>query len=106
MVRTERVGWWTRGSSRRARTCSARASSCARHEERSTCRAYGGRVSRRSKEDGRHRGKVRRVLGPGPIGLAILLCLKGSGTAWVAAVEPSHSRAQLASLLGPDHVIV
>ncbi|NJC73440.1 2,3-butanediol dehydrogenase [Planosporangium thailandense] len=50
-------------------------------------------------------GQDALVVGAGPIGLALLLCLKAHGARWVGISEMSAARKQLAGQLGADDVL-
>lgn len=45
------------------------------------------------------------VIGAGPIGLLVLQAARAAGAGSVCVIEPSESRARLATSLGADHVI-
>src|SRR4029078_7961410 len=49
-------------------------------------------------------GQSALVIGGGPIGLALLLCLKAAGASWIGVSEPSTARKAMAVSFGADAV--
>jgi len=49
-------------------------------------------------------GESALVIGGGPIGLALLLCLKAAGASWIGVSEPSTARKAMAESFGADAV--
>jgi 2-desacetyl-2-hydroxyethyl bacteriochlorophyllide A dehydrogenase len=56
------------------------------------------------KVSGAREGDTALIVGGGPIGLALLLCLRARGARAVIVSEPSESRRELAASLGADAV--
>ena len=49
-------------------------------------------------------GQTALVLGAGPIGLALVLCLKAAGACWIGVSEPAVARRAMATFFGADEV--
>ncbi|MEU4245327.1 zinc-binding dehydrogenase [Actinoplanes sp. NPDC026619] len=56
------------------------------------------------RRSGAGEGTTALVIGAGPIGLGLLLCLQAAGASTVVVSEPSESRRALAAELGADPV--
>lgn len=55
-------------------------------------------------QSGFRSGQTALVIGAGPIGLALVLCLKAVGAHWIGVSEPSQARKSQAALFGADQV--
>jgi len=55
-------------------------------------------------QSGFRAGQTALVIGAGPIGLALLLCLKAAGARWIGVSEPSTARRAMATSFGADAV--
>jgi len=55
-------------------------------------------------QSGFREGQSALVVGGGPIGLALLLCLRAAGARWIGLSEPSTARRTMAVSLGADVV--
>lgn len=49
-------------------------------------------------------GQAALVIGAGPIGLALVLCLKAAGARWIGVSEPAVARRAMATSFGADEV--
>lgn len=64
---------------------------------------FGNAVHAASKVDAK--GKSVAIFGLGPIGMFLLLVLKGQGAAFIIGVEPNPVAAEMARKLGIDYVV-